>query len=99
EHAGAIQLRSDVERKRMHGLAATYRGGASPDAALYDPDSTRQVYDHLLGLARQAVEAGWPVIVDAAFLKAGQRHPFEKLASALGIPFIIFDMQAGEATM
>jgi aminoglycoside phosphotransferase family enzyme/predicted kinase len=99
ELAGAIQLRSDVERKRMHGLSATDRATASPCTRLYDAATTRSTYERLRKLAKHVVGSGRPVIVDAAFLRAEQRALFESLASELSVPFLIFDIQADEATM
>ncbi|MGZ3159003.1 MAG: AAA family ATPase, partial [Burkholderiaceae bacterium] len=99
EVTGAIQIRSDVERKRMHGLAVTSRAGAAPDATLYSVAANQMTYDRLLQLTRQIVEAGMPVIVDAAFLKKEERSRFEKLANELSVPFHIFDVHASEATM
>ncbi|MGZ5781443.1 MAG: bifunctional aminoglycoside phosphotransferase/ATP-binding protein, partial [Burkholderiaceae bacterium] len=99
ELVGAIQIRSDVERKRMHGLSVTSREGAAPDAALYATAATQLTYDRLLLLARHIVESGMSVIVDAAFLKGEQRKRFENLARDLRVPFFIFDVYASEATM
>jgi aminoglycoside phosphotransferase family enzyme/predicted kinase len=99
ELTGAIQLRSDVERKRMHGLSATDRAAAAPGMNLYDAATTRSTYEHLRTLARCVVESGRPVIVDAAFLGAEHRALFSSLASELRVPFLIFDIQASEATM
>jgi hypothetical protein len=99
ELAGAVQLRSDVERKRLHGLAAVQRASAAPDTGLYDPAVTRMTYERLLQLTRRLIENGRPVIVDAAFLRSAQRIPFHALARALGVPFFIFDIQASEAAL
>lgn len=93
----AIQLRSDVERKRMHGIPATSHAAA--EGALYHPDVTQQTYDRLLALARLVAESGWSVIVDASFLRHTQRQPFRQLAGALGVPCLILDVRASEATM
>lgn len=95
ESFGALQLRSDVERKRMHGLDAGKRG----DARLYGAEATALTYGRLLDLAEQAIRAGWPVIVDAAFLQAKQRMLFARLAARLGVPFCIFEVVASEATL
>jgi predicted kinase len=95
----AIQLRSDVERKRMHGLAATSRPGSAPEAQLYSAEATQRTYERLLELARCVVGAGWTVIVDAAFLMAAQRRLFRDLAVECGVPFVIFDVQASRAAM
>jgi len=95
ESLGAIQIRSDVERKRMQGLTAASKGGP----ALYDSVITEQTYDCLLSIARKILASGLPVIVDAAMLKSAQRQRFADLASELGIPFFIFDVQAKQETM
>ena len=99
ELSGAIRIRSDVERKRMHGLAATSRVNAPLGAGLYDDASTRMTYGRLCVLARQIVESGMPVIVDAAFLRKRERDMFGNLARDLGVPFFIVDMRANVMTM
>ena len=42
----------------------------------------------------KALEAGWPVILDAAFLHRAERAQALALASALSVPFSIMDCQA-----
>src|ERR1019366_6515391 len=37
ELLGAVQIRSDVERKRMHGMAATADAGAASGVGIYHP--------------------------------------------------------------
>lgn len=95
----AVQLRSDVERKRMHGLMPTSRAGGAPESGLYDPDSTQATYEYLLRLARHILMAGKSLIVDAAFLKEAQRRMFAGLALELGVPFFILDIGARETTL
>ncbi|HVL75220.1 MAG TPA: AAA family ATPase [Noviherbaspirillum sp.] len=95
EASGAIRLRSDVERKRLHGLAATTRGGAK----LYARSASEAVYALLARRTRQIVEAGYPVIVDAAFLKRAQRDILRQAAMRLGVPFLIVDVQTSQSTM
>jgi predicted kinase len=99
ELLGAVQLRSDVERKRLHGVALSERGGGRPGLALYGAAATERTYDRLLALARLVLAAGFPVIVDASFLASAQRGKFADCAAELGIPFFIFDIHASEATM
>ena len=92
EAAGAIRVRSDVERKRLLGVPAL---GATGDAAVaYGATLTARTYDRLHEVARLALEAGWPVIVDAAFLKEEERRRFADLARSLRAPFTIIDCQA-----
>lgn len=89
EDLGAIRLRSDVERKRMVGLEAAARTGSGVGEGLYDPEASRRTYRRLETLAETLLESGWPVVVDAAFLRAGERAPFRALAARLGLPFRI----------
>lgn len=93
EQAGAIRLRSDVERKRLHGLTALADSSSVP-GGIYGAAATERTYARLHELAALALRAGWPVIVDAAFLQAGQRAPFEALARAQQVPFTILDCRA-----
>lgn len=99
ERIGAVRVRSDVERKRMHGLAALERTDASVDGGLYAPAATASAYDRLRALAREIIEAGRVAIVDAAFLRRSQREPLRTLAAELGVPFAILSFEAKEATL
>lgn len=99
EQTGAIRLRSDVERKRLFGLAADARSQSGLNAGLYAPDTHTRTYRHLDELARKVLQAGFPVIVDAAFLKRGEREAFHRLASELGVPFLILELRAGEQVL
>lgn len=88
---GWIQLRSDTERKRLFG-----RWGASLDPPRsgdpYDPEVSAWLYDeHLPSCAEAVIRAGFGVIVDATFLRQGQRQRFEQLAERLAVPFAILD--------
>ncbi len=94
EQLGAIRIRSDVERKRMHGLAASERSGSDFGAGLYAPDSTTATYDRLLVLARTLLAAGHAVIVDATFLRQHDRALFRELAEEHSTPFAIVDVYA-----
>ncbi len=99
ERLGAIQLRSDVERKRMHGLTPTTSAAAAPGAGLYADSVTQNTYDRLCLLARHIVDSGLPVIVDAAFLNREHRDLFEKLAQELDVPFHILDIRSSTDAM
>lgn len=99
DNLAAIRLRSDVERKRLQGLAPLARSGSVLSAGLYTADLTRATYQRLLDLARVCVNAGNPVIVDATFLHRWQRELFRREASLRKIPFKILDVIAPEATL
>ncbi len=78
-----VRFRSDVERKRLFGLAPE----AASDGSIYTPEATRRTYARLAALAEDALQSGWSVIVDAAFLKRAERNHFHDLAARLGVPF------------
>ena len=96
---GAVHLRSDVERKRLHGLRPGDRSGAGADATLYGPAASRRTYNRLLALARIVVQSGMTALVDAAFLSYAQRQRFARHAERLGVPFRIFEVRASHSVM
>jgi aminoglycoside phosphotransferase family enzyme/predicted kinase len=99
EHLGAVRLRSDVERKRLFHLAATEHSDSSVAGGIYTPEAGQQTYQRLHELATRVLEAGYPVIVDATFLRRAQRDPFRTLAEARRIPFAILDVHAQESVL
>ena len=99
ERCGAIRLRSDVERKRLHGLAPADRSPSPPGQGLYTDTATARVYEHLEHLARDALQAGWPVIIDASFAQAAARRRMRALARSLQVPFAILRCEAPDAEL
>lgn len=96
---GAVQIRSDVERKRLFGLWPEKEIPAQNPPDIYTPATTEQTYRRLQTLAEQTIEAGYTVIVDAAFLKQSQREQFALLAINRNIPWVIIDCQAPEPVL
>lgn len=94
EQAGAIRVRSDVERKRLFGLGALQSSRGRIAAGIYDAATTQRTYARLQALAHGALTAGWPVVVDAAFLRRAERNHFAELAASLALPFSIIDCRA-----
>jgi aminoglycoside phosphotransferase family enzyme/predicted kinase len=96
ERLGWIRLRSDVERKREFGLwgipAVAERSGDP-----YAPAITEELFARRLpALAEQLIRAGFPVVVDATFLRRLDRQQMAALAARLGVPFLILEPQASE---
>jgi len=96
---GAVRVRSDVERKRMHAEQSPRMGGEANTENLYVPSMTQATYDRLLDLARTLLSAGHPVVVDATFLRVAQRQPFIRLAHEGQFPFVILDVWAPEEVL
>lgn len=86
EQLGAVQIRSDVERKRLQ----TQSGATSIHTEEFD----QRTYAHLLECAESCLQGGVTTIVDAAFLQAVDRDRFRALADAHGIPLLIVSCQA-----
>ncbi len=100
ETTGAIRIRSDVERKRLHGMAATdHRNQGGDCRGIYDAQSTDITYLKIAWLARHVLDAGLTVVVDAASLKAWQRELFRSLAQRQGIPFWLLSCRADQSTL
>jgi predicted kinase len=93
ESTGAVRVRSDVERKRLFGLAPLQSSSERPELDVYGAPATRATYTRLLEAAQASLDGGWPTIVDAAFLKLAERSGFAALASAAEVPFTILDCQ------
>lgn len=94
EVAGAIRVRSDVERKRLFGLGALQSSFEVIPGGIYDRSTTERTYARLRAVAQVALGAGWPVVVDAACLRRSERAQFAELAAALALPFSILDCRA-----
>lgn len=96
EKIGAFQIRSDIERKRLFGYSANAQTGSDVDSGLYTQEASFKTYRHLKDLAKTVLDAGFPVIIDAAFLNTGQRELFRQLATKYGVPFHIITFQASD---
>ncbi len=99
EGTGAVRVRSDVERKRLRDLAPDASSGSGIDSGIYSEGATRETYDELARLARLILESGHSAIVNAAFLRRGQRDLLRRTANALDVPFVIVDCRAAEAVL
>ncbi len=95
----ALRIRSDVERKRLHGLDADATTRSAPRNGIYSGDATRRTYQHLLDCAHAMLTGGCDVIVDAAFLEEQQRVPFIELAARHDLPCVIIACEAPLATL
>ena len=84
ERLGAVRLRSDVERKRLFGLAPTDR----PDdpALIYHEDATRRTHARLAAMTRAALRGGVSVVIDATFNRRAERDAMRDLAAGLAVP-------------
>jgi uncharacterized protein len=94
-----LHLRSDVERKRLAGLAPAASSGSGLARGLYSPESTAELYRHLLRCTEDVVAGGRSVIVDATFLRPEDRLPWRELAGAAGLPLRVIRCRAPPALL
>jgi uncharacterized protein len=85
ERLGAIHLRSDLERKRLAGLAEAARSSSGLGQDLYSECANTQVYAKLRRDAEEALAGGYDAIVDATFGRRNERAEFRQLAQRCGV--------------
>jgi aminoglycoside phosphotransferase family enzyme/predicted kinase len=99
ESGGMIRIRSDVERKRLHGLAAEEQSDRELKSQMYSSSATEETYDRLAELVQQIIASGYSVIVDATFLRQAERERFAVLAGDLNVPFLILNCHASHEVL
>jgi aminoglycoside phosphotransferase family enzyme/predicted kinase len=99
ESAGAIRIRSDVERKRLQGLAPETSSSSGLGEGAYAPVHTQATYRRLSELSGTVLDAGWPVVVDAAFLERWQRDLIAGVARGRNVPYMVLDLAAPPAVL
>jgi len=94
---GAIQVRSDIERKRL--FKADKGSESTVGKGIYNKDASEQTYQHLARLAENLLDNGFKVIIDAACLKDWQRQLFKQTASKFNLPGFLIHCQAPESEL
>jgi uncharacterized protein len=95
----AVRIRSDLERKRLHGIAPDEHADLGVGADRYDRDSTDATYRELERFAEDALRGGLDTIVDATFPSRARRDAFRELAARASACFMILDCAAPEETL
>jgi aminoglycoside phosphotransferase family enzyme/predicted kinase len=93
---GAIQISSDIIRKRLFNLSLHENSNSTPYGGIYTDQATEKTYNELANLANVVIEAGFIVLIDATFLLHTQRLIFYNLAKNLKVPFYIFECQTND---
>jgi len=89
QHLGAVRVRSDIERKRLAGIAASEHRPSAVGTGLYKAAITERTYTALEKTATQIVDAGFTAVVDAASLQRSIRQRFATLAKKLSARFAV----------
>jgi uncharacterized protein len=95
----ALRIRSDVERKRLAGLAAHAHSSSPLDAGLYARDTTDAVYARLVECAGAVVVGGETAILDATFLDPARRQSVRARAAELGVACVTVYCTAPDAVL
>lgn len=98
EALGAVRLRSDVERKRLFGEQQA-EAAKVLQSGIYNHQASAETYARLHQLADLILAAGFPVTIDATYLKREQRDAAAAVAEARGVPFLILECNAPEAVI
>jgi predicted kinase len=93
-HLRAVHIRSDVERKRLVGLAAQARSASNIGDGLYSQQSSEQTYAHLTQCTEAVLSGGYDVIVDAAFARRADRARFKALADRCNASLLVIHCHA-----
>ena len=80
--ARAIVIRSDATRQRI--------ASKHPEIALYSREMHIHTYRAMFDAARIALQAGYPVILDATFLHPDSRRQAQQLAGECGVQLIFY---------
>ena len=97
--ADALLLRSDVERKRLAGLAPLARSGSAPGGGLYTREFNERTYARLCECVAACVRGGQSVVVDAANLRRAERAAFLRIGDDAGAETAIVRCVAPLATL
>ena len=95
----ALRIRSDLERKRLEGIAPLARRIFGVGEGAYGPAPTQATYGRLLELAESALEGNCSVVVDASFLDSAHRAMFRQLALSRRCRFLIVSCTSDAATL
>jgi len=89
DRLGPIRLRSDVERKRLYGIATNEHPNPAEATLIYNENATQKTYNILTTLCAEILDSGLSVIIDATNLRQWQRDVIQTVANDRGVPVCI----------
>jgi hypothetical protein len=95
----AVRIRSDLERKRLAGIAPFAQRASGVGEGDYNVPMRQRTYDRLLVCAESALDGARNVIIDATFLDAIHRGMFQALALRRHCRFLIVSCVSDAATL
>jgi len=88
---GLVVISSDVTRKRLASIPITEHHFEKFDTGIYSPEFSRKTYDKMYSEAKHVLSDGGSVIMDASFIKAGERLKAKELAKETSADFFIIE--------
>lgn len=96
EEMGAELISSDVVRKGLFGIKPDEHRYEALGEGIYSANTSKWTYEEISKLARDALVAGRPAILDATFLKEEGRKKAKDLAVNTGARFFIIETTCPE---
>jgi hypothetical protein len=96
---GLVVISSDVTRKQLAGIPITEHRFEEFDSGIYSPEFSRKTYDKIFAKARHVLGDGGSVIIDASFIKAGERLKAKRLAEEMSADFFIIECTLDEESI
>jgi aminoglycoside phosphotransferase family enzyme/predicted kinase len=90
----ALRVRSDLERKRLHGLDALARSSSGLGRGIYSAADGTRTYAVLAAAADTMLRHGFDAIVDATFLRERERLEFRQIAAFNDARFAVLECRA-----
>lgn len=92
----ASLFQSDRIRKEMTGIPLEEHQYEALGQGIYSEEISRKTYEALRFKAEQELKDGRSVILDATFLKQGERDKARDLAERMEIPFFVIEVTCAE---
>lgn len=93
QQTGALIVSSDIERKRLFGIAPLHRVDEHQRHQLYSASMNQATYDCLYQCCQAALQAGLSIVADATFLKYQHRRRFIELAHSMNAKSLTLSIQ------
>ncbi len=95
---GLVVLSSDVTRKKLAGIQVKEHRFEDLNTGIYSSEFSRKTYDTLFKEAKNILNDGNSVIIDATFIKSAERETAKKLAEEMKAKFFIIECKLDEKT-
>ncbi len=93
---GLVVISSDVTRKRLAGIPLMEHRYEDFDRGIYSPGFGLKTYAAMFEEAAAILDEGYPVILDASFIKSDIRQEAVKLAGKTGADFLAIECSLEE---